>query len=333
MDLSASSSSQPAEPMVRPVVVVSQCLGFAAVRYNGQMLQDSFVQSLANHVQFKEVCPEVGIGLGVPRDPIRIVVDESGRRLIQPTTGRDLTDLMHRFGSTFLSGLQAVDGFILKSRSPSCGIKDVKVFSPDSQPLPKSSGLFAEAVQASFPEAVIEDEGRLTNFRIRHHFLTRLFAAARLRRIRGRQAMADLVRFHTEYKLQLMAFGQRGLQALGRIVANAAGLDGPEVFRAYAAEFARACALPAKIGSTCNVLQHAFGYVTKDLTAQERSYFLDLLEDYRQARLPLSALLTVLNSWIVRFEQEYLAAQRFFNPYPRAFMELTDSAAGKIAER
>ena len=104
-----------------PIVVVSQCLGFAAVRYNGQMLQDGFVKALADHVQFVQVCPEVGIGLGVPRDPIRIVSDKNGRRLVQPASGRDLTTDMTRFSDGFLSGAGPVDGFILKSRSPSCG--------------------------------------------------------------------------------------------------------------------------------------------------------------------------------------------------------------------
>ena len=208
-----------------------------------------------------------------------------------------------------------------KSRSPSCGIKDVKVFSAESQPLEKSSGFFAEAVQKRFPEAVIEDEGRLTNFRLRHHFLTRLFAVARLRQMRAHKAMADLVKFHTEYKLQLMAFGQRGLNALGRIVANAARLPARDVYNAYATEFASVSRLPARVGPTCNVLQHAFGYVSEHLSAKERQYFLEQLEEYRQARLPLSALITLLNSWSVRFQQQYLLVQRLFQPYPKELME------------
>ena len=112
---------------VKPVVVVSQCLGFAAVRYNGAMLQDDFVRALGEHVRFVQVCPEVGIGLGVPRDPIRIVGKGSERRLVQPATGRDVTAPMERFSRNFLESVEPVDGFILKSRSPSCGIKDVKV--------------------------------------------------------------------------------------------------------------------------------------------------------------------------------------------------------------
>jgi uncharacterized protein YbgA (DUF1722 family)/uncharacterized protein YbbK (DUF523 family) len=316
---------------IKPVVVVSECLGFAAVRYNGQVLQDEFVRALVGHVQFVQVCPEVGIGLGVPRDPIRLVADQSGSRLVQPATGRDLAGLMRRFSEDFLGGVGAVDGFILKSRSPSCGIKDVKVFaSPEgSLSVGKSSGLFADEVLRRFPEAAVEDEGRLTNFRLRHHFLVRLFAAARLREVRNRPSLASLVRFHTEYKLQLMAYSQAGLNALGRIVANQESAPPATLCKDYAHRLALVLAHPARPSSNRNVLLHAFGYVSKHLTASERGYFLELLEDYRHERVPLSALLAVLRAWIVRFDVAYLHAQRFFEPYPRPLLELTDSGLGR----
>lgn len=319
---------QRAQPEVTPIVLVSQCLGFAAVRYDGQMLHDTFVRALKDHVRFLQVCPEVAIGLGVPRDPIRIVADSQGRRLVQPSTGRDLTEAMEQFAQEFLSRVGPVDGVILKSRSPSCGLKDVKIFAAhDGQPAGKGAGLFAEAVLRRFPHAAVEDEGRLTNFRLRHQFLTRLFAAARFRQIQARPGMASLVRFHTEYKLQLMAYSPSGLNALGRIVANKDSQPVDSVFQAYAEKLASVTADPARPGSNRNVLLHAFGYVSDRLTAREKRHFLDLLEEYRQERLPLSALLTVLQSWVVRFDEPYLAAQRFFEPYPRTLLELTDSAA------
>ncbi len=317
------------EDDARPVVVVSQCLGFAAVRYNGQVLQNQFVQVLGQHVAFRQVCPEVAIGLGVPRDPIRIVSDGTNRRLVQPATGRDLTAAMAGFSESFLDSAGSVDGFILKSRSPSCGVRDVKAFSTSGHPSEKSSGVFAEAVLRRFPGAVVEDEGRLTNFRLRHHFLTGLFARARLRRLAAIGRMAGLVQFHTEYKLQLMAYSQRGLTALGRVVANPDGLPVSQVFRNYADLIPKVMAAPPRSSSNRNALLHAFGYVSPRLTAGERKYFLQQLEEYRGDRLPLSALLTVLEAWVLRFEQNYLAAQRFFAPYPKALFQLTDSAEGK----
>jgi uncharacterized protein YbbK (DUF523 family) len=178
----------------RPVVVVSQCLGFAPVRYDGLVLEDQFVRALGNHVQIVQVCPEVGIGLGVPRDPIRILQQRGQRRLLQPSTGRDLTAAMREFAESFLDRAGPVDGFILKSRSPSCGIKDVKIFDAvaDAPAMGKDAGFFAAAVLRRWPHAAIEDERRLANPRLRRHFLVRLFAAARLRAVRGQGKLAYL---------------------------------------------------------------------------------------------------------------------------------------------
>ena len=313
--------------LTKPVVVVSQCLGFAAVRYNGAMLEDDFVHALGDHVRFVQVCPEVGIGLGVPRDPIRIVAKGSEKRLLQPATGRDVTAPMKRFSRNFLDNVGPVDGFILKSRSPSCGIKDVKVHANMESPttIGKSAGVFAEAVLRHFPGAAIEDEGRLTNALLRHHFLARLFASARWREMRSDGSMAALVRFHTVHKLQLMACNPSGLNALGRIVANAQSQSVRTVVFDYGEKFAQVMANPARPSSNHNVLLHAFGYVSERLTPRERRHFLKLLDDYRAGRVPISALLSLMQSWVVRFEQDYLADQTFFEPYPRPLLNLTDS--------
>jgi uncharacterized protein YbbK (DUF523 family) len=175
-------NSEADTPWPRPIVVVSQCLGFAAVRYNGLMLQDDFVSALGRYVDFLQVCPEVGIGLGVPRDPIRILDTES-RRLVQPGTGRDLTEPMRTFAAEWLGNLRYVEGFILKARSPSCGIADVKTFQNAEIETPAGTGMgfFAEEVQRRFPNAAIEDECRLKDPAVRRQFLSRIFALARLR--------------------------------------------------------------------------------------------------------------------------------------------------------
>jgi uncharacterized protein YbgA (DUF1722 family)/uncharacterized protein YbbK (DUF523 family) len=319
-----------AEP-VKPRIVVSQCLGFAAVRYNGAILQDDFVQALSRHVECVQVCPEVGIGLGVPRDPVRLVGAGPKQRLVQPATHRDLTDEMQRFGEEFLNHIGPVDGFILKSRSPSCGIKDVKLHATADAPntVGKSSGMFAAGVLRRFPSAAVEDEGRLTNARLRHHFLVRLFASARLRAVKEQGTMAALVRFHTAHKLQLMAYSPRGLVALGRIVANAQSLVPAKVIAQYAERLSEILAAPSKPGNTRNALLHAFGYVSDKLRPTERKHFLEFLEDYRAARVPLSPLLALLQSWTVRFDQSYLAGQTFFEPYTRALLNLNDSAAAR----
>ena len=162
-----------------PIVVVSKCLGFAACRYDGDVVRDGFVQRLGTYCRLLPVCPEVEIGLGTPRPPIRIV-DRGTRRLIQPSSGRDLTALMEGFADEFLESLDAVDGFILKSSSPSGGIGDTKIF-PDVETEAHTAlgdGVFAAAVKARHAGAAIEDEARLADLDIRRRFLTLLFARA-----------------------------------------------------------------------------------------------------------------------------------------------------------
>jgi uncharacterized protein YbbK (DUF523 family) len=152
----------------KPIVVLSKCLEFEACRYNGEVIPDSFVKEIEPYVNFKPMCPEGEIGLGVPRDPIRVISHGKETRLLQPATGRDISSKMLGFADNYLKSLKEVDGFILKSRSPSCGTKDVKLFpsSEDGTAIGKTKGFFADRVLEHFPGLAIEDEGRLKNFKI-----------------------------------------------------------------------------------------------------------------------------------------------------------------------
>ena len=164
---------------------ISACLLGDKVRYDGEKIACGFVLELEPHVDLVPICPEVEIRLGVPRDPIRLVEGERGIRLVRPSTGRDLTSEMETFADGFLGGVTSVDGFLLKSRSPSCGIRDVKRYRPDGElsSSGKGRGLFGEAVLDRFGHLAMEDEGRLRDSRIREHFLTKLFALASLREV------------------------------------------------------------------------------------------------------------------------------------------------------
>jgi uncharacterized protein YbbK (DUF523 family) len=170
---------------VRPKVFVSRCLGFDTCRWNGVTIQNRFVEKLKTYVDFIHECPEVEVGLGVPRSPVRIVLKDDVEHLIQLDTQRDVTQDMCSFSKRVLDSVEGVNGFILKDRSPSCGIKDVKVYSgiDKNNSIRRTSGLFAQAVLSRFPGLAIETEGRLSNFTIREQFLTKLFSQARFRSI------------------------------------------------------------------------------------------------------------------------------------------------------
>lgn len=317
------------ESFAVPKIVVSKCLGFDACRYNGVCLPNDTVERLKKFVEFVCVCPEVEVGLGVPRNPIRIVEKDSKSRLVQPATGLDITEKMNGFCAGFLDALSGVDGFILKSKSPSCGIKDTKIYTGAAHltPVGRSAGFFGRAVKERFGHLAFEDEARLTNFRIREHFYTMVFALARLRQVARGGKMSALVDFHSDHKYMFMASNQAHLKKLGKVVANHGRESFDKVMANYDISpfFAR---IPT-VGKNVNVLLHTFGYFSGELTSGEKAFFLETLENYRTAKAPLSVCCALIRSWIVRFDQKYLARQTFFNPFPAELADIKDSGTGR----
>ncbi|MDZ7860038.1 MAG: DUF523 and DUF1722 domain-containing protein [Candidatus Krumholzibacteriota bacterium] len=315
----------------RPSVVVSKCLGFKKCRYNGQTIPDRFVERLGDYVDYITVCPEEEIDLGTPRDPVRIGRRGDEIRMVQPASGADYTDKMLNFVSTFLDGVESADGFLMKNRSPSCGINDVKIYQNLDKPTgaQRGKGLFGGSIADYFPEAAIEDEGRLRNFSIREHFLTKLFANTRFRKISNGVRMKDLVDFHSSHKYLFMAYNETAMRECGKIVANYEHFPAEEVFRLYREKMRDIFVERAKYTSIINTLYHIFGGVSDNLSGEEKKFFLDSAEQYRDERIPLSAILQLLKSYVIRFDNEYLKRQVFLNPYPEKLVEISDSGKGR----
>ncbi len=315
----------------KPRVFVSKCLGFAHCRWNGLTIQDDFVDRLKPHVEFITTCPEVEIDLGVPRDPIRVVMKSKKLYLMQPATKADVTDRMQKFCDAYLSSIGAIDGFILKSRSPSCGIKEVKIYPgiEKSAALKKGSGFFGSTVLERFSNLPVEDEGRLRNFTIREHFLKRIFTLASFRAIKESLRMKDLVNFQANNKFLLMAYNQKEFRIMGRIVANHDKRPPAQVYSDYENHLYGALAKTPRYTSYINVLMHAMGHFKDKLNKGEKAFFLDLMEKYRSGRTPLRSDLDVLMSWGIRFGENYLIDQTFFAPYPEDLMDISDSGKGR----
>jgi uncharacterized protein YbgA (DUF1722 family)/uncharacterized protein YbbK (DUF523 family) len=314
----------------KPIVVVSKCITFEPVRWDGRIIASEFVEKLKPYVKFVPVCPEVEIGLGVPRDPVRIVLVNGEQRLLQPSTGLDFSEKMKSFAEWFLDSLSEVDGFILKSGSPSSGFKNVKIYpkTEKSVSVARGPGFFGKAVLEKFPHLAIEDERRLLNPRIEEHFLTKLFTLARFRSIKNSSSIRELVRFQAENKYLLTAYNQKELRALGRIVANQERKPVDELIKAYETNLHSAFKRSPSAGSNINVMLKVMGYFSHQLTQEEKSFFLSSLEKYRAGRLPLSACISILKSWIIRFQQEYLANQTFLEPYPEELTAVDTTIAG-----
>lgn len=329
----------------RPKLFVSRCLGFEACRYNGAVIEDPLVAKLAGFCDVTTACPEKDTGLGVPRDPVRLARAGGGIRMIQPASGRDHTDAMTAFCAAKAAelagtapgsarppaGLPAVDGAVLKSRSPSCGMKDVKVYR-STEPGAMADvgiGLFGQAVLSALGGAPVEDEGRLKNYTIREHFLSGLFARARFRAVAESGGPRELSEFQARHKLLFLAVNQASMRRLGRIAANLERRPFPAVLSEYGAELGTMFGSPAKPGGVINTALHAFGGFSERLSPLERKYFLDAVEEYRDERIPASALFTLLKAWAVRFEVRYLLDQVFLDPFPKELVEITDSGKGR----
>jgi uncharacterized protein YbgA (DUF1722 family)/uncharacterized protein YbbK (DUF523 family) len=305
-------------------VGVSTCLLGESVRWDGGHKRDRFLTDvLAPYFEWVPVCPEVEVGMGTPRPPVRLVADAQRPRMVDPSSGRNWTAAMEKWARRRLHGLEALElcGYVLKSGSPSCGMERVKVYGEKGMPAKSGRGVFAAALLERFPALPVEEEGRLHDPRLRESWIERVFAYRRLRSLfAGRPTLRRLVAFHTAHKLQLLAHSPALYRRLGRLVAEAKGLE-PAALRArYEAEFMAALAHPATPRRHVNVLQHALGHLRGVAAPGVAQELHALIEDYGSGLVPLVVPLTMLRHYVKLHGVEYLAGQVYLEPHPKELM-------------
>jgi uncharacterized protein YbgA (DUF1722 family)/uncharacterized protein YbbK (DUF523 family) len=294
------------------------------VRYDGGHKRDVYlVETFGRYVEWVPVCPEVEMGLSTPRETLRLVRIGEDIRMVMPKTGVDHTQAMTAFAKRRAQELEREDlcGYILKKDSPSCGMERVRVFDSNGVPAKSGRGLFAAALLGRFPYLPVEEEGRLSDARLRENFIERVFAFRRIRTLfAGRWKLGELVAFHTAHKLLLMAHSPQAYASLGRLVADGKKLPRAELRPCYEEEFMRALAEIATTRRQTNVLQHIVGYLRPHLDEASRSELHSLLEDYRQGLVPLIVPVTLLRHYVRRFEIPYLHGQIYLEPHPKELM-------------
>jgi uncharacterized protein YbgA (DUF1722 family)/uncharacterized protein YbbK (DUF523 family) len=307
----------------KPGVVISRCIEFENVRWDGQIINNDFVRRLLPYVKPITVCPEIGVDLPVPRDPIRIVRIESEDLLLQPSTGRNLTDEMKKLTENFLENLPPVDGFIMKSRSPSCGITNVKIYAGlENDPvIDRGAGMFGRYVKDRFWHLAVEDDYRLSNYEIRENFLRKLYVLADFRENTVNK-IGDLVEFHSRQKTMLKAYNKSRIRIMENIISNHNRKPFDVIHNEYQEQLYNTIVSPPRYGKYTKVLQNCLGYFSNKISESERNFFLDTLEQYRQGRVPLIVPLDVMKSWILRFDEKYLSKQSFFYPYPENLIDI-----------
>ena len=310
----------------RPIIGISKCLEFDMCRYDGSRINNNFVRNMKKYVDFVDICPEVGIGLGTPRKPIRLVKIDGKKNLYQPSSDRNLTDEMHNFTKKFVASTEVLDGFIFKRDSPTCGITDVRLYhklGTDSG-YQKTSGMFSEGVSAEFPNMVKEDEKRLSNISIREHFLTRIFVLANLRESLKQQSMEKLFEFYSKNMLLFLCHDEKLTAELGLLFRI------QDDFAIISKKFQKitydALSSPVKKAPMINTFEYMYNFVKLKLSESEQSHYQSLIDKFENDLISQSEISTLLYSWALRYDVKIILEQSLFDPFPKnLLLDLVES--------
>ncbi|MDH5458214.1 MAG: DUF523 and DUF1722 domain-containing protein [Nitrospinota bacterium] len=304
---------------------VSSCLLGEKVRWNGDHKQDRYVREiLGNYFEYVPVCPEMEVGMGVPRETVALYGTLEEPKMISKKSKIDWTERMNRYLKDRINQLtrDELSGYIFKSKSPSCGIARVPVFSEtDRSKARHGAGMFANAFIKRFPLVPIEDEGRLNDAKIRESFIVRVFCFNRLQKLFNKDfSKGALVAFHTRHKFLLLAHSRSHYTALGKLVANAKSLKPKEIKAEYSRLFMEALTYKSTPKKNTDVLLHMMGFLKKVLMKGEKEDILTTIEDYRKELLPLIVPVTLIRHQVKKYKVEYLLDQIYLNPHPKELM-------------
>lgn len=304
---------------------VSSCLLGEKVRFDGGHKRDLFLlKTLGQYVQWVPVCPEVEIGLGTPREAIRLVGEPETPRLVGHKSGNDYTDRMRNWSHEQVEQLagMGLHGYIFKRDSPSCGLFRVRVYDENNVPVRSGRGIFAAELVRRLPLLPVEEEGRLHDMGLRENFIERIFAYYRWTELVAENPTpAGLVDFHTAHKMTLMAHSPTAQRKLGQLVAEAGKRPWEELVAAYGPLFMETLQNRATAKKQTNVLHHLMGYLKRDLDQADKTELLALIEDYRLGLVPLIVPLTLLRHHLSRHPvPDWVHQQVYLNPYPKELM-------------
>ena len=310
----------------RPLIGISKCLEFDMCRYDGSRINNNFVRNMKEYVDFVPVCPEVGIGLGSPRKPIRLVTIDGKKNLYQPSSKKNLTEDMHDFGKKFAESNSKLDGFIFKRDSPTCGITDVRLYHKlgDHVGYSKTSGMFSEDVLKNFPNIVKEDEKRLNNISIRENFLTRIFVLADLRESLESNSIEKVFEFYSKNMLLFLCHDKKLTTQLGSIFKI------EDNFVIVSQEFKNVVptilsCVPKK-NAIIDTYNYIFSLIKSNLSESEKSHYYSLIDGFENNLIVNPEISTLLYSWALRYDLEIIIEQSLFNPFPKnLLLDLVES--------
>lgn len=305
---------------VKPKLGISACLLGAEVRYNGGHKESHLcTRALNEYFEFVPLCPEVAIGMGIPREPIRLVGDPDAPQAVG-TVNRDLnvTDALAGYGARMAAEVDDICGYIFMQKSPSCGLERVKVYRDNGAPFDAGGrGIYARAFCEQHPNLPVEEDGRLNDAVLRENFITRVFAyAAWQELLRAGVSRRSLTEFHSRYKYQLMANNPVQYKVLGNLLGSMGRSDPNEVAPRYFSQLMAALKKCATRRTHTNVLQHLSGYLKQTITADDKREIQEVIGQYHQGIVPLIVPLTLLKHHFRQHPDPYVALQVYMQPHP-----------------
>ena len=295
---------------------ISSCLLGQKVRFDGNHKEQRLITGkLSSVFEFVPTCPEMAIGLGVPRTPIHLKGDENKQRLVNiRDESIDVTDPLVAFGEKRATELNHISGYIFKKGSPSCGVFNVKIYKSENQVLNSGMGLFAKEIIKAHPLLPVEEEGRLNDEPLRMNFLQRVEIYHHWQQLVATGISKNsLLDFHTRHKYTLLAHCQVTYRSLGQLIAQTGKADLHSLSNQYISTLMEGLKKPSTRGKQINVLEHIAGYFKQHLDRYDKSEFQKLVEDYRKGDMPREALLVILKHYLRKFPNDYLRRQHYLN--------------------
>ncbi|GAL02880.1 hypothetical protein YbgA [Photobacterium aphoticum] len=302
-------------------VGISACVLGDKVRFDGGHKQNRFViDELAQYMHFKPVCPEVGIGMPVPRPAIRLLQLPSGEERLVDTKNHEIdhTDKMIAFAEKKISQFDDLCGYVVCAKSPTCGMERVKLHIANNNTVPGGAvGIYTKTLMAKMPWLPIEEDGRLNDPVLRENFVFRVFALNDFyKSVRDNLSIDAFVKFHSRYKLVLMAHSPKAYKSMGPLVANIKDWDLDEFYQVYRQQFMDAIKERASRKNKTNVLMHLQGYFKRSLTKEQKQELNALILSYKEGNQPLLVPLTMIKHYMREYPDPYLQIQTFIDPYP-----------------
>lgn len=298
----------------------SACVVGENVRHDRSHAADPYLAEIfSKYVEFVPICPELACGMGVPREVVRQVDCAGDIRLIGRDTAEDWTERMSDWCDRVIPGLDEEEmcGFIVKSRSATCAVRQGKTYSTDGKPPRRGTGFFTKRLMDHFPNLPVESEERLQNPILLENFIRRVFVMKRWHELEERgRSIGRLVDFHTRHKMLIRGHDLRGYRELGRLLGESSVSNVDEVFDSYVRLLFKSLALKATPAKNSDVLMHAMGYFKQELSSEDKKEILSQINAYKTGKIPLLVPVTLINHYARRLNKPYIQQQFFFNPHP-----------------